>query len=77
MVNTSPHRGSAKISIDLGGPLFVLFIVFLVLKLTGVIGWSWWWVTAPLWGGLVLLLAIWGVVVAVALLAVMVDKVRR
>ena len=27
----------------------VLFIVFLVLKLYGVIAWSWWWVTAPLW----------------------------
>lgn len=27
----------------------VLFIVFLVLKLIGVIDWSWWWVTAPLW----------------------------
>ena len=27
----------------------VLFIVFLVLKLTNVIDWSWWWVTAPLW----------------------------
>ena len=27
----------------------LLFIVFLVLKLTGVITWSWWWVTAPLW----------------------------
>jgi len=27
----------------------VLFIVFLVLKLTETIDWSWWWVTAPLW----------------------------
>jgi hypothetical protein len=26
------------------------FVVFLVLKLTGYIAWSWWWVTAPLWG---------------------------
>lgn len=26
-----------------------IFIVFLVLKLTGSISWSWWWVTAPLW----------------------------
>lgn len=26
----------------------VLFVVFLVLKLTGVISWSWWWVTSPL-----------------------------
>ena len=23
--------------------------MFLVLKLTDVIDWSWWWVTAPLW----------------------------
>ena len=27
----------------------LLFIVFLVLKLTKVIDWSWWWITAPLW----------------------------
>lgn len=29
--------------------LGALFLVFLVLKLTGAIHWSWWWVTAPLW----------------------------
>lgn len=29
-----------------------LFIIFLILKLTKVIDWSWWWVTAPLWGGI-------------------------
>ena len=37
------------------------FIVFLVLKLTGHITWSWWWVTAPLWGGFI----VWTVVAAV------------
>jgi len=26
----------------------VLFVVFLVLKLCGVIAWSWWWVFSPL-----------------------------
>ncbi len=31
-----------------------LFLVFLVLKLTGFIAWSWWWVTAPLWIGWVI-----------------------
>ena len=25
------------------------FIVFLVLKLTKTISWSWWWVTSPMW----------------------------
>lgn len=34
----------------------VLFVVFLVLKLVGVIAWSWWWVTCPLWAGIVLIL---------------------
>lgn len=32
----------------------ILFVVFLGLKLTGVIAWSWWWITAPLWGGFAL-----------------------
>lgn len=36
----------------------VLFIVFLILKLTGVITWSWWWVTAPLWISFVVFVAI-------------------
>lgn len=33
----------------------VVGIVFIILKLVGVIDWSWWWVTLPLWGGIVLL----------------------
>lgn len=31
------------------GLLGILFVVFVVLKLCKVIGWSWWWVTSPLW----------------------------
>ena len=27
----------------------ILFIIFLVLKLTNNINWSWWWVFSPLW----------------------------
>ena len=36
----------------------LLFIVFLVLKLCGVIDWSWWWISAPLWMPLALGIAI-------------------
>jgi len=32
----------------------VLTIVFVVLKLTGVISWSWWWVLSPIWIDLLL-----------------------
>ena len=35
-----------------------LGITFIVLKLCGVIGWSWWLVTLPLWIGWAILLAI-------------------
>ena len=40
-----------KTTIQFGGTSFtgLLFLVFLTLKLTNVINWSWWWVTAPLW----------------------------
>jgi hypothetical protein len=46
-----------NVSVNLAPPMFLLFLVFLVLKLTGNIAWSWLWVTAPLWGGL----AIWAI----------------
>lgn len=45
-MTTQSSSTSQSGGIGLGG---VLFVVFLVLKLTGVIAWSWWWVTAPLW----------------------------
>jgi len=31
------------------GLVGAVFIVFLILKLTNHIDWSWWWVTSPLW----------------------------
>lgn len=43
---------------------FVLFLVFLILKLCSVIAWSWWWVTAPLWIGLAFSLVIFFIAAA-------------
>ena len=46
------------------GVVGMTFIVFLVLKLCGVIDWSWWWITAPLWMStavLVLMLLVIGI----------------
>ena len=48
----------------------LLFIVFLILKLTHVIDWSWWWVTAPLWGGFALVLAIMAIIGLFALVGI-------
>ena len=43
------------------GLLGCLFLIFLTLKLTGHIDWSWWWVTAPLWGPFALIGVVFGV----------------
>lgn len=47
----------------------VLFLIFLVLKLVGTINWSWWWVTAPLWGGLAVYLLLIIIVVTIKLIS--------
>lgn len=38
----------------------VVFVVFLILKLTNLVTWSWWWITSPLWivAALVVVLAV-------------------
>jgi hypothetical protein len=40
----------------------ILFLIFMVLKLTNYIDWSWWWVTAPLWIPLLLILGVLAVI---------------
>jgi len=40
------------------GILGMLFVLFVGLKLTHNIDWSWWWVTAPLWGPLAIVAVI-------------------
>ncbi|PHS22092.1 MAG: hypothetical protein COA84_12995 [Robiginitomaculum sp.] len=38
--------------------LSMLTVLFIYLKLTGVILWSWWWVLSPLWGPFTFILGI-------------------
>ena len=51
-----------------GGIGFVglLTIVFITLKLTNYIEWSWWWVLAPIWGTIVLAIAVFFIVVTIS-----------
>lgn len=51
------------------GFLGLLAIVFITLKLTDVIDWSWWYVTLPLWGDLALVACVgvlWLIFIALA-----------
>ena len=65
MVEESTNRSNGL------GIGMVLFIVFLVLKLTGTIDWSWWWVTSPLWIPLAAAAAILGIV---SIIAIIIEK---
>lgn len=47
----------------------LLAIVFITLKLTGYIAWSWWWVLAPLWAPLAIVLTIGLIALLVAAIA--------
>lgn len=50
MSNSSNNNG-----INFMGLLLVLFIG---LKLAGIIDWSWWWVMAPMWGTMALVVVV-------------------
>ena len=55
------------------GVLGLLGVAFVVLKLTGYIDWSWWYVTLPFWGGAAVVLG----VLLIALLFAAVAEMRR
>lgn len=46
------------------GIVTILTLIFLVLKLTGNIDWSWWWIFSPIWITAVLFL-IFGIIMAI------------
>jgi hypothetical protein len=56
-INVSPQ------GVSLGG---LLGVVFVTLKLCGVINWSWWLVTLPFWAGLAMAAAVYVGVFVVA-----------
>ena len=65
--NANQNPSSSSVGIGFVGVLTALFIA---LKLTGYITWSWWWVLAPMWGSLAVGIA----VVALAIIIVAIKK---
>ena len=55
----------------------LLGVVFIVLKLTHVIAWSWVWVLAPYWLPFALVLFVFGIYLILAVLSAVVDGGRR
>ena len=66
--------GKERTEVGRLGVLGLLGVVFVTLKLTGYIDWSWWWVTSPFWAGFALAIA---VLISVATLAFVVWFFER
>jgi hypothetical protein len=64
----SEKTSSKSTGIGVGGLLGILFVA---LKLCGVIDWSWWWVTAPFWIPVAIIAAVF---LVIGLIAVVVNK---
>jgi len=53
----------------------LLGIVFITLKLCGVIDWSWWWVLAPIWIPIAVVIPI--LIIAFVSIAILARRGRR
>lgn len=53
------HKQGAAIGV---GDVFQLILI--VLKLCGVIDWSWWWVLSPIWIGAIILIFLYAAIAA-------------
>lgn len=59
------------------GFLGALFLVFVTLKLTNYIDWSWWWVTCPLWCGLAFIIGFATLCALVIMIAVIFKRIFK
>jgi hypothetical protein len=64
----SDKSSSSSSGIGFAGLLTILFIG---LKLTGYIDWSWWWVLSPIWISILLFVFVLLVILVIAVIAAM------
>ena len=66
-------KENSKIMVWFSGAMLVGFttVLFIALKLFGIISWSWWWVLCPVWIPWALLFALTGVGIILGLILIM------
>ena len=56
--------------------LSILTLIFITLKLTGYIAWSWWWVLSPLWIPFAIVIGI-GIIALIVVMAGGALKIKK
>ena len=64
-------------TINCAGFFQLLTLLFIALKLTGYISWSWWLVLLPVWGSIAIFLVAIMIVVVIALISVCLDAAKE
>lgn len=75
MAKRSKYTTSSDYSVSGGriGFCGVLTLIFITLKLTGNIDWSWWWVLSPIWIPIALVGVIFLIVVFAVCIGILFD----
>jgi membrane protein YdbS with pleckstrin-like domain len=72
-----PNQPS-QLSMNLAIITLTSFVMFVILKVGGIIDWSWWWVTSPLWIAVILnILAVLGIYLSFMVLKRLVVKIQK
>jgi hypothetical protein len=69
MSDSSSSSTASTGGVGILGLLGVVFVTLKLLGITEVATWSWWWVTAPFWGGFALMLLVFLILVCLAVWA--------
>ena len=59
------------------GILGLLSCIFITLKLCGIINWSWWLITLPIWGSIVIYSIVFPLIILLISLEITNDKYER
>lgn len=55
----------------------ILTIIFVILKLCGVLSWAWWWILSPLWGSIAIFIIVAVLVWLFGCIAVTIEEKRE
>lgn len=66
---------NVRVNIDFTALSCMLFAIFLILKLTHVIEWSWLWVFSPLWIPVLIIFALAAIVLLITLISKIIQYI--
>lgn len=72
------NQEPSQLSMNLAIVTLTSFVMFVILKVGGIIDWSWWWVTSPLWIAVIVnLIAVLGIYLSLMVLRKLLVKLEN